>query len=285
MREKIYKVLCTSLMITTLLENTIAYANDDTQNTETETFNLVTTDLKTGEKTIEEIAVSNEKDVLEGEPLIKMQAIPNRIIDEDDRTEVPDFLMSFVPYSTIGVVRVYYEDGRVKRGTGFLIGPNDVVTAAHVIASDGVSYFTFSFPNDITKTYTCNVMSVPQEYYDTQAFEYDWAVLEINEDVGNTRGYCGWSTDISVGDTVQVIGYPGDKPNGLWMAGKQVKKLNEYLMYYDVDAVVGQSGAPVIKAGTTGICAGVHVGETSTLNVGTRVTDRMASVFNLCREH
>lgn len=285
MRKKIYKVLCTSLMISALLGNTIAYANDDTQNTETETFNLVTTDLKTGEKTIEEIAVSNEEDVLEGEPLIKMQAVPNMIIGEDDRTEVPDYIMSFVPYSTIGVVRVYYEDGSVKRGTGFLIGPNDVVTAAHVIARDGVSYFTFSFPNDITKTYTCNVMSVPQEYYNTQASEYDWAVFEIDENVGNTRGYCGWSTDISVGNTVRVIGYPGDKPNGLWEAGRQVKKLNEYHMYYDVDAVVGQSGSPVILGGTAGVCVGVHIGETSTLNVGTRVTDRMASVFSLCREH
>lgn len=285
MRKKLYRILCTSLVIYTLLGNTIVYAVDDTQNTEAETFNLVTTDLKTGEKTIEEIVVSNDKDVLEGEPLIKMQAIPRMIIGEDEMYEVPDYLMTFLPYSTIGVVSVYYEDGSVGKGTGFLIGPNDVVTAAHVIAQDDVSFFTFRFPNDITKTYTCNVMSIPQEYYDTQASEYDWAVFEIDEEVGYTRGYCGWSTDISVGNTVRVIGYPDDRPNGLWQAGKQVKQLNTHLMSYDVDTQAGQSGSPVILAGTEGTCVGVHIGHNSTLNRGCRVTERMASVFSLCRNH
>ena len=50
MRKKLYRILCTSLVIYTLLGNTIVYAVDDTKNTEAETFNLVTTDLKTGER-------------------------------------------------------------------------------------------------------------------------------------------------------------------------------------------------------------------------------------------
>lgn len=55
--------------------------------------------------------------------------------------------MSYVPYSTIGVITAYHEDGTISQGTGFLIGPNDVATAAHVIAREGITYFTFMFPN------------------------------------------------------------------------------------------------------------------------------------------
>lgn len=283
MWKKTLKTICASLLVTSMFSNIVAYASDGTMNEQSETFNMVTTDLETGEKIVEEVCISNDASVLNGEACIKAQS-PRNVIGEDERTEVPDIIMSYVPYSTIGVITVYYEDGSVNEGTGFLIGPNDVATAAHVIAGEGVSFFTFMFPNDVTDTYECTVMSVPQEYYDTQASIYDWAVFEIDENVGNTRGYCGWSTDISVGDTVQVIGYPSDKPNGLWMAGKQVKSLSEHLMGYDVDTEGGQSGSPVILAGTTGICTGIHVGAMDSINCGTRVTNRMASIFSLYRE-
>ena len=284
MWKKIKRSLIASMLVTLLVGNTVVFATDSIPNEQSETFNVVKTNLETGEKTIEKVSVSNEQSVLEGDALI-VSPSPRMIIGEDERTEVPDVIMSYVPYSTIGVITAYHEDGTISQGTGFLIGPNDVATAAHVIAREGITYFTFMFPNDLTKTYECIEMAVPQEYYDTETSTYDWAVFEINEEIGYTRGYCGWSADISIGDTVQVIGYPGDKPTGLWMAGKQVQQLSEYFIKYDVDAERGQSGSPVIKAGTTGICAGIHIGSTDTLNVGTRITDRMASIFSFYRSH
>ena len=50
------------------------------------------------------------------------------------------------------------------------------------------------------------------------------------------------------GQTVNISGYPGDKPPGTqWFDAKEVAQVNARKVFYDIDTAGGQSGAPVFR--------------------------------------
>lgn len=114
-------------------------------------------------------------------------------------------------------------------GTGFMIGPNTVATAGHVIYKRGTSDGDFFVGNaTITPAHNSGANSHP--YGSAHATRFicgsgwassgdwsdDWGIIELDTNIGNKTGWLGlqWqSTPYSAGTRVRENGYP-EEVNG-----------------------------------------------------------------------
>lgn len=182
---------------------------------------------------------------------------PFSIIDDDLRTEVTN--PKEFPYkSTAKLIMTYYNVynnitekyvTRRKIGTGFLEGPNLLVTAGHCSYSDVTTSYNYNgvlhtefgdnlinprFPDRIEAFFGSSgigdenssyqyyasalVINIDINYYLNPTFDHDWAAIELDRDIGNQIGL--WYGKIGnwyeQNYDVYSWGYPGDKPSTMW---------------------------------------------------------------------
>ncbi len=280
----------TILMISGIICNEEVKASEKS-NTE-EIVEIYKKDFDTGVEEIVDIRISSSAEVLNGDALNSTGASSRKIIGSDDRVRIPDMLMNNAPYSCVGVVRVEYYGGKVSWGTGFLFGPNDVVTAGHILYDQKTKSIAkkISFIPQINgpylsptghATYTGRNMAIPKEFMDKNDIGYDYGVFSLDTNIGDSLGYFGWTTDATVGQTVQVLGYPGDKPKyELWMAGGQLASVDNVILTHYVDMENGQSGAPIFFSVVNKI-VGINVasGNGFEANIGRKVDQELANIL------
>lgn len=288
------KFLSICLAVCLLLSfQTVAFASEEDNSN---TIEMYTVNLETGDQTTDVINISSSSDVLSAPAYIpEDQVAPNDIIDTDNRYRVPDLLMSNIPYSCIGVVIAENPDGTASRGTGFLIGPNDVVTCGHVLVDNTGEvakqvYFYLGVNGDLDShmRYTAQDISVPKAYVENMNAGNDWGTFQLTNNVGNYTGYLGWTTDYSAGMHVQVTGYPSDKPNyEMWMAGASIASISGNLVYHYVDTEGGESGSPIYNTLNFDgpMVVGIHGYGGTDSNYGRRVDSGIASVFSNLRNN
>jgi V8-like Glu-specific endopeptidase len=155
-------------------------------------------------------------------------------------------------------------------GTGFLVGKNDVITAAHVIydgalggLADEIRVYPSFDPDDRNNTY---FQAVWVEYYDdfdpnSDGFiqigdfnrptyvgsEIDIALLALDQDIGTTYGYFGIDPNFK-GGAVSVIGYPGVYDSQPMFDAGTISPSridNVYLINSDLEVNPGNSGGPI----------------------------------------
>ena len=129
--KKVLLTLATLTLSVLIGGDLTIYASDI--ESENNVIQIYEKNLETGEETRENIPVSTDENILNAESYRTETISPNIIIGEDESVQVPDILLSTMPYSAIGRVKATYYDGTSATGTGFLFGPNDVATAAHVL--------------------------------------------------------------------------------------------------------------------------------------------------------
>jgi V8-like Glu-specific endopeptidase len=102
-------------------------------------------------------------------------------------------------------------------------------------------------------------------------------VIEVNIPVGNNTGWLGkhWqSNDYTVGFSVNVTGYDGDKVVNnnptQWVSPGGIKSSLPARLEYDCDTWKGSSGSPVYY--NNSIAIAIHT-YNSTVNGGTRITE------------
>ena len=197
------------------------------------------------------------------------------IYGSDDRTWLTDSQYSQNPYRM--VAQLYYgrdtnNDGVADTdymATGFLVGPNVLMTAAHVVynASYGwvtnmTAYFGANgYPLGDTAVASASAIAYWCGNNATTGSENDdWAFVKLNWNVGNTYGYFNVvNMPISRGTSVRMIGYQGTTAN-MSVAYDQVRKTpGTYGFYHRIDAISGSSGAPIFY-GTTNNVIGIHSG-------------------------
>jgi V8-like Glu-specific endopeptidase len=80
-------------------------------------------------------------------------------------------------------------------------------------------------------------------------FDYGAILLGSDERLGDTVGSFGWDVrgDAALmGHTVNISGYPGDKPAGTqWFHANAITSVSPSTFTYQIDTAGGQSGAPV----------------------------------------
>lgn len=222
---------------------------------------------------------------------------PTAIIPPDLRNPIEDATIE--PYRSICYLKLFY-NGEDYGGTGFLIGPNLMLTAGHNVfndlSNDGIRNPHFSerievYPgasaneneDDVISPYgpiVVETVYVQKNYrelsiaHSNDRFDYDWAICVLEDNIGYELGWFDISitSNTIINSQINVTGYPGDKNGNMYEAVGTVVEVNEYCFSYDADTLGGNSGSPVfVENDSTYTVKGIHTSGSSTANGATRI--------------
>jgi glutamyl endopeptidase len=210
------------------------------------------------------------------------------IIGTDSRSQVT----ATTTYPWRSVALITFDGGRC---TGWLYGANIVATAGHCVHSGGSNG---DWKKNVRVYPGRNGSSSPygfcraRKLYSVQGWTaskdetYDYGAVKLDCTVGNTTGWFGlwWQAASLNGLSVNVAGYPGDKPLTHWRGTGSIASTQARQVFYLHDTAGGQSGGPVFQnrapgsLGCSGQCVtaihtyGLHGGSThKTHNHATRI--------------
>ena len=203
-----------------------------------------------------------------------------KVIGRDDRTRVTK--TTITPYAQTVRFMVEHADGRVWfGGTGVMISPDTVLTAAHVLYENDVKVpvRSVTVTPGIDGNYepfgsaTSNTFYSFDEYLKNQSPSYDLAAIKLNTPLPSAS-YLVPTTNNSVGDHIRMMGYPQeDSAHQYEMAGNIATRENG-LITYQIDSSGGQSGSPVVNDRNQLVA--IHKGQASENYNRARVIDQDA---------
>lgn len=169
---------------------------------------------------------------------------------QDHRTLV--FNPQEIPYSINVRLEVHYSDGMMYIGSGVLVGPHHVLTAAHNICSfrdkslpDRITVHTFSKETKVVRVY------MPIKYMEKKSRIYnDISVLILDQSIGKETGWGGLLSDNDETLSqykVHVSGYPGEEYPEFHIKTMEgyLKKINSDRLDYQIETSPGQSGGGI----------------------------------------
>lgn len=213
---------------------------------------------------------------------------PRGIIGQDERTQVTDTTQA--PYQSLAFIAA---DGAA--GSGAVIDKNTVLTAAHVVKNirmnpDKDSIYVIPGRNGSKLPYgkfKIKTVFIPQSYIDNPSVDRDIAVLKIEPFNGKRIGDVvpplpvKHTTTVTLGDSITVTGYPGDKTWGtMWTDTGKITGQTATRIQYDTDTKGGQSGSAILNDQNEVI--GVHTTAAGSYNFGTKLND---TFYAFVKEH
>jgi glutamyl endopeptidase len=218
---------------------------------------------------------------------------PEAVIGPDNRIQINN--TQDYPWRVHASLLITARDGSRWIGTGWFIGPHTLATAGHVvfIKNSGVpgrdgwvqSIQVMPGRNGSSLPYgsvTTSNLRTNNAWASNGDPEYDYGGIILPTDLGAQTGWFGIGayTDATLnGSTVNVSGYPGDKPGGTqWYHSNAVSSVGPRKVFYAIDTAGGQSGSAVYRVDNGGrYGVAVHAYGGSASNSGTRITQE---VFN-----
>lgn len=184
--------------------------------------------------------------------------------------------------------------------SGFLVGPNLLLTAAHCVMNQEDDNKTFAewraYPgyvngesyNNLSATYIQAIY--PSAWKSTHSPEYDCCLCILDDDLGAQIGYYGcqsYGTNSEMNNiSVNAFGYPKSEYEGQRLCYSQGNILNTYNRYFDSSAYIsgGMSGGPFARRSDNYAIGIVHGYYTSNPNisVSSRITQ---DIINLILEY
>lgn len=204
--------------------------------------------------------------------------------DEDDRVPVAD--PTAFPWQALCYLRILAADGSPLRGTGWLAGPQLVVTAGHCVFQEEHGGWARSVdvtPGRNGDRAAADTLTVPQAglrsvsgWIQRQDREFDYGALLLPRSLAASVGFFGFT--VADADDLRthawnLAGYPVDQPAGtLWWHARRIELVRTNTLLYTIDTKGGQSGAPLWRHETNGpLVAGIHTGERTTANQAVRI--------------
>jgi V8-like Glu-specific endopeptidase len=217
---------------------------------------------------------------------------PQKVIGTDDRVKINN--TATYPWSTQCKLYMTFPSGRMYQGSGTLIGSRYVLTAGHNV----YDHAERAFVSKILVVPGMNGNAMPfgavwaQRYVFSRRFvdnldqTADYAVLSLRPmsdgtEVGTRTGWLGLTVcpDPSVGLTVNIAGYPGDRDGGAcqYRDSDPITAASQGFILFTVDTGDGHSGSAVYLYRVGGAppgryVLGVHIASGSgNYNVGTPI--------------
>lgn len=150
------------------------------------------------------------------------------------------------------------------RCSGFLISPNTVATAGHCLFFQGSGLTQRGWAYDVRVYPGYTGSSAPfgscgaRRLYSVQGWlnnppsaEYDYGVVKLDCNVGNSTGWLGyrWQSASLNGLPVHIQGYPPDKGWSQWGDDGSVVRTDANLIYSSGSITNGFEGAPIFDNG------------------------------------
>jgi V8-like Glu-specific endopeptidase len=222
------------------------------------------------------------------------------VIGPDDRVMVPD--TATIPWRCICHLEVIFDNGVRAYGTGWLVGPDTVITAAHCVwdprtgeqaaeirVAPGRNGSMGPYGQFVTADY-----AVMQGWPDAGNFGLDVAAIRLPRDagmfaegVGARLGYFGLAAFENAKLEMLLVntaGYPLEaaKPFATqWFNGGRIKAAETDYVTYMIDTEGGQSGSPIFfyeKETEERLVVAIHtVGYYP--NRGVRITPKLLEVI------
>lgn len=211
---------------------------------------------------------------------------PMSPIGSDGRRAVPTPLSGL--HKSIVQLRLIGSSGNVVPATGFLYGPDLVVTAGHAVYNRTERRWVnvpkaYVGRNGSSSEAVCNVIEkwAYKSFINSGDSDFDIGMLKLDCNAGADTGWGNlyWTSDASeLTVTAEVAGYPTDKGGTVqWYDHDKVTAAYTHRLRYLIDTEGGQSGAPIFSHGAIGDCKsnciiGIHTSGGSSYNSGVRLT-------------
>lgn len=214
------------------------------------------------------------------------------IIGSDDRQKVSN--TKDHPYSAICYIEIEWPDGSTGMGTAWMLNRAVAVTAGHCVYSSANGGWAksiklwpgkngYGFWNNPYGTTTATSINTSSEWVSLADERHDWAILELNDNIGDKTGWFGfaWTPESLTDAEVTISGYPGEHRYYQYKMSGKITGCNTYKLYYNaIDTSGGQSGSPIFNS--VSIVYGIHCYGGATENSGTRITE---GLFNLLKTY
>jgi glutamyl endopeptidase len=219
------------------------------------------------------------------------ESIAEVVIGDDDRTQVTN--TSDYPWRAIASLLITAADGSTWIGTAWFVAPRMLVTAGHCVFMSDQGGWVQQIEvipgrqGDLRPFGSCFATAFRSVtgWIQGGSREYDYGAILLDEScrLGDQVGWYGYQTmndsDLS-SLTVNIAGYPGDKPVGTqWFHSSGLSSVSDRVLTYQIDTAGGQSGAPVWMMTTDGDRYGVGIHTNGDL-AGNSATRIVAEVYN-----